>query len=281
VIEDFLAELKRELGAVGIRGRLRKRILAESKDHLRSDPDGVSRFGSAIEVANTFAAELGTRASHRAARGAFAALAVAGAVYAAAFVSASFASVPASDTFPVLALLAFAAILFAPQVAFVAGVLALVRSLRRREPVLPSAELTAINRRTGLALFSGLVTMGALALFAFELRNVLAAWWVTFTFVGAGAASTLLILAIVPTTGASRLRPQVAGEAGDVFDDLGFGRTDPWRFARRVALAVGLAVWLVGIVQGDPLDGALRGLMEALACLGGFAVFGRFLALRR
>ena len=232
-------------------------------------------------MANAFAAELGTTKSRRAARGTFAALAIAGAVYTVAFVSASFARVPASDTFPAPALLAFAAIVFAPQIAFVAGILALVRSLRRREPVLPTAELRVINRRTALALLSGLVTMTALGVFAFELRAELAGWWVTFTFAGTAVASGALLLAAVPSTGAVLLRPRVAGDAGDVFDDLGFGRTDPWRFARRVAFAAGIAVWVAGIVQGDPLDGALRGLMEAAVCLGGFAVFGRFLALRR
>jgi len=281
VIEQVLDELRRELGAVGIRGRFRRRILVESEDHLRSDPEAPARFGAPHDVANAFAAELGARRSRRAAVSAFAALAVAGAVYAVAFVGASFAGVPDPDTFPILAVLAFAAIVFAPQVAFVSGVLAVIRALRRREPVLPSAELRVINRRTGLALLSGLVTMGALALFAFELRSELAGWWVTFTFVGTASASGLLVLAAVPGIGATLLRPQVAGEAGDVFDDLGLGRTGPWRFALLIAFAVALAVWAAGTVQGDPLDGALRGLMEATACLGGFAVFGRFLGLRR
>src|SRR6266545_5192391 len=159
--------------------------------------------------------------------------------------------------------------------------LALVRTLRRRETVLPTAELTVINRRTAVALLSGLATMGALALFGFELRGELPGRWVTFVLAGAAAASGLLLLACVPAIGAAFLRPHIAGDAGDVFDDLGFGRTNPWRFARRVSLAVGLAVWAAGVVQGDPLDGAIRGFAEALACLGGFAVFGRFLALRR
>jgi hypothetical protein len=281
VIDSVLRELRRELGAVGIRGRLRRRILAESEDHLRSDPEAPARFGAPQDVANAFAAELGARRSRRAAVSAFAALAIAGAVYTVAFVSASFAGIPAPDTYPILAVLAFAAIVFAPQIAFVAGVLAIVRALRRREPVLPSAELRVINRRTGLALVSGLVTMGALALFAFELRSELAGWWVELTFAGTAAASGLLVLAAAPSAGAVLLRPRVAGEAGDVFDDLGFGRTSPWRFARRIAFAAGAAVWVAGAVQGDPLDGAVRGLMEAAACLGGFAVFGRFLGLRR
>jgi hypothetical protein len=276
-----IEELSRELGTVGIRGRLRRRILIEAADHLQSDPDALERFGTPHEVANAFAAELGARASRRAAVSAFMALGVAGVVYAISFVGASFAGQPPPDTWPLLATLAFPAVIIAPQVSFVAGGLALLRSLRRREPVLPDAELTVINRRTSLALASGLVTMGAVALFAFELRNDMSGWWVAVTLAGTATASVLLFLAALPAAGAARLRPRVAGDAGDVFDDLGFGRTHPWRFARRVALGAGVVVCLAAAVQGDPIDGAIQGTAEALACLGGFAVFGRFLGLRR
>jgi hypothetical protein len=55
VIEPVLSELDHELAALGIGGRLRRRILAESEDHLRSDPEAVNRFGSprcvAVEAA--------------------------------------------------------------------------------------------------------------------------------------------------------------------------------------------------------------------------------------
>ena len=178
MIDRYLEALDLELVAVGIPRRLRRRILAESEDHLRSDDGALDRFGTPAEVANAFAAELGARASRRAAVGAFAALGVAGAVYAVSFVGASFAGHPPPDTWPLLAQLALVAVIVAPQVSFVAGSLALVRVLRRREPVLPSAELTVINRRTGVALVFGLVTMVALGVLAFELRNDSAGWWV-------------------------------------------------------------------------------------------------------
>src|SRR6266487_4322268 len=86
VIDQYLEDLRRELAAVGIGGGLRRRILAESEDHLRTDPNGVEQFGSPSVVANAFASELGAHASRRAAVGAFAALGVAGVVYAIAFV---------------------------------------------------------------------------------------------------------------------------------------------------------------------------------------------------
>ena len=94
---------------------------------------------------------------------------------------------------------------------------------------------------------------------------------------------TVLAAATVPLLAAVRVRPQLAGSAGDVFDDFGLERlrTDPWRFACRVALAAGAAVWLGGILQGDPIDGLLRGVFESAACLAGFAALGRYLGLRR
>lgn len=280
---SYLEDLSRELGLRGIRGRLRRRILAEADDHLRSDAAAPERFGAAAEVANAFAAELGAQASRRAAAGAFAALGVAGAVYAGAFASLAFARHPTETLEPTLGALALAVMVLAPQVSFVAGTLALTRALRRRGRVLPTPELVVIRRRTGVALTFGLATMGALALYAYEFRVALAEWWTALTFVSTAAASVLLVGASVPTARAARIRPRVAGEAGDMFDDLGIEhlRTDPWRFARRLAFGVGLAVWLAGIVQSDPFDGLIRGVVEGLACLGGFAVLGRYLGLRR
>jgi hypothetical protein len=281
VIDRYLEALDLELVDVGIPSRLRRRILLESEDHLRSDDGALDRFGTPAEVANAFAAELGARASRRAAVGAFLALGVAGAVFAVSFVGASFAGHPPPDTWPLLALLALAAVILAPQVSFVAGSLALVRVLRRREPVLPRAELKVINRRTGVALVFGIVTMVALGVLALELRSDSAGWWVTLTLIGVAIATPLLVLAALPTAVAARLRPRVAGDPGDLFDDLGFGRTGPWRFAGSVALAMGLVVFLAAAVQGDPFDGAVNGTAEALACLAGFAALSRYLGLRR
>jgi hypothetical protein len=279
----YLDELSHELAAHGIRGRTRRRILLEADDHLRSDPDAQQRFGSAREVANTFAAELGAQASRRAAVSAFAALGIAGAVYAVSFVSLGFASPPTETLDPALGALAFALMIVAPQVSFAAGALALLRTLRRRrDRVIPTSELIVITRRTGVALLFGLLTMTALSLYAYEFRADLAGWWLTLTYASTAGASVLLALAAAPALTATRLRPQVGGEAGDVFADVGptFG-DDPWRFARFVAIAVGLVVWLAAAAQGDPFDGLVQGVFEGLACFGGFAVLGRYLGLRR
>jgi hypothetical protein len=279
----YLDDLSHELTAHGIHGRRRRRILLETDDHLRSDPDAQQRFGSAREVANAFAAELGAQASRRAAVSAFAALGVAGVVYAVSFVSLGFAGPPTETLDPALGALAFALMIVAPQVSFVAGALALLRTLRRRdERVIPTSELVVIRRRTCVALLFGLVTMGALVLYAYEFRADLAGWWLTLTYSSTAGASVLLALAAAPALTATRLRPQVGGEAGDVFADVGpsFG-DDPWRFARLVSIAAGLLVWLAAAAQGDPFDGLIQGVFEGLACFGAFAVLGKYLGLRR
>jgi hypothetical protein len=279
----YLDELSRELAAHGIGRRARSRILLEVDDHLRSDPEAQIRFGSAREVANAFAAELGTQASRRSAVVAFAALGVAGAVYAVTFAALSIAGPPRPMS-SALAALAFATMVVAPQVSFVAGSLALLRSLRRRrERVVPTRELVVIRRRAGVALATGLSTMGALAVYAHESRADLAVRWRELTYASTGAASVLLLLAVGPILAASRLKARVAGEAGDVFDDLRLGglRGDPWRFASLVAAATAALVWFAAAVQGDPIDGALQGIAEGAACLVGFAALGRYLGLRR
>jgi hypothetical protein len=43
---------------------------------------------------------------------------------------------------------------------------------------------------------------------------------------------------------------------------------------------VALIVASFGAALDDPIDGAMRGAADALACLTGFAVLGRYLGLR-
>lgn len=281
--ERYAGELRRELAAVGIRGRLGRRILAEVEDHFASGETSVEQFGSPQEVANAFAVELGTQGAKRAAVSAFTALGIAGAAYAAAFASLGFAGGGSLGAgMPLPGALAAVAIVLAPQVAFAAGCLAALRALRRRrEHVLPSAELAVLNRRTGVALLAGLVTMTAFLVYAAESRGV-AGWWTTLVYAGCGVSAALLVAAGTPFTATARLRPQVAGAAGGLDDDLRLARYhgDPWRFARHVALVVLVLTAVAGVVGADPIDGLLRGVVEALACLGGFWALGRYLGLR-
>jgi hypothetical protein len=274
-------ELGRELGAVGISGRLRRRILDELRDHLACDPE--AQLGDPRGLARQFADELGTSRSRSAAFAGFGALAVAGLAYTVAFVAEAGVSVPDLPAHSrVLGALAGATLVVAPQVAFVAGGLALVRAFRRRrDRAIPAAEVRLLLRRTGLALAAGAAAMGATALFGYEYGVATG-----IAYVGAAVGGGALLLATPPVLAAARVHATAPGEPGDVFADVGELvpkrlRGDPWTFAQTVALLAGLAVALAGIAQSDPFDGLLRGLAEALACFAGFAGLGRFLGLRR
>ncbi len=288
-VERYLEQFARALGAVGIRGGLRRRILVEVEDHLRGDPSAISRFGDPSNVAAQFANELGTAASIRGACRVFAALCVAGVAYAAAFLSLAQAGSPdlLAVESPALGLLAAVMLVLAPQVAFVAGGLALVRARRRRgERACPAVEVSVLNRRTALGLLSGLLTMAALALFAAEFQAHLAGWWVTLALSAGGSCTLLLSAAAVPSLRTAQIRPTLAGESGDIFDDLGplvpSGlRRRPWLFAAGVAVVAATATLIDGLVGADGYDGAIRAVFEAAACLTGFAVLGRYLGLRR
>jgi hypothetical protein len=274
-------ELGRELAAVGIRGRLRRRILAELGDHLDCDPE--AQLGEPRALARQFADELGTSRSRRAAFAGFGALAVAGLAYTVAFVAESGVSVPDSPAHSrVLGALAGAALVVAPQVAFVAGALALVRAFRhRRDRALPAGEVRLLRRRTWLALAAGAAAMGATALFGYEYGVSTG-----IAYVAAAVGGGAILLAAPTALAGARVHATAPGDADDVFADLGplvpaSLRDAPWRFARTVALLVGIAVAVAGVLQSDPFDGLLRGLAESLACFAGFAAFGRFLGLRR
>src|SRR4029078_2638405 len=123
-----------ELERVGIRGRLKARILAEARDHLAEGSEG--RFGDPAELAPAVADRIASARSRRAAFAAFAALAAAGLAFAAGFLEvASLGHAIASGLWspPLGVALALGAVFF-PQVAFVAGALALLRARRLRGP---------------------------------------------------------------------------------------------------------------------------------------------------
>jgi len=63
---SFLSDLRRELAARGIRGRLADRIVAEFADHLACDPD--ANLGTPEEIAERFAAELPVARTRRSRR---------------------------------------------------------------------------------------------------------------------------------------------------------------------------------------------------------------------
>lgn len=249
----YLDELSRELRAVGIRGGLRARILAEADDHLRSGGTE-QRFGEPRAIAERFAAELAPSVSRRGAWTAFAALAVAGAAYAAAFLSIP--RPPAGIAAP--GGIAFAVAVVAPQLAFVAGCLAVLRAVRR------PGDSAVIGRRALLGVAAGVAAVASVA-------SLTSPWY---------AAPAVLLLAALPRTVAAARLAAPGAVLGDLGDDLGI-RVEPWRAARWLAACCFLVVAVAGAVQSDPFDGLIRAAAEALALLGGFWALGRPIGLRR
>ena len=266
-LEDYDAELRR----AGISRARRRRIVAELADHLACDPD--ARLGDPGESARQFANELGTAFARRAAFGSFLALVPLGVSFAALF---GLTAVYATNAPVVLTL----ALVIGVQLAFVGGLLALLRAMRlRRLAVVPAAEAGVLIRRAGLGLCGGGITVAALALLASGYYREVQ-WthlWLAWVTVGIGVAS--LVVGLGALARAARLLPVADGAAHDLAFDLGV-EADPWRLALAVAGAVVLCIALAGVVQADPLDGLVRAVGDGLLCLAGFALLGRRLGLR-
>jgi hypothetical protein len=280
---EFVTSLADELRAVGIRGRLLQRIVAEYEDHLRCDPD--AQLGTPSELAREFADEVGTSNVRRGAVVGFAALTVAAIALAVPVIDAlsfhAFRSTeqgwkPVGDA-------GLAIVALATQVALASGTLAILRTVwHRRERIVSRTEATMIFRRNVLALACGLATMAGLGLMAAGIRGHTS--WRTLAATGAGAGALALIAAAPFVLRAGQVRPTSEGPRGDVLDDLGpfapaWLRGRPWRFAVLFAVAIGIVVALLGVAANDPFDGIFRGIAEAFVCLVGFAALGPFIGL--
>ena len=167
--DDFLRGLASSLDAVGVRGSAARRVLLEARDHLKEaardgEEDPARQFGDPQQVARLVAAELATGGTRRATFTSFGALALTGLGYVAVF-----ALVPAAggwtDLFggrvagaaPVLAL----GVALLPQIAFVAGTLALLRAFRMdRTPEAGAAELRLLRHQNWVALGGIVVNVG-------------------------------------------------------------------------------------------------------------------------
>jgi hypothetical protein len=285
-----------------VEGRVADRVLAESRDHLLElaqedgEQEALARFGEARALAQQVAAQLATTRTRRATYGSFAALALAAIGYLGCLAAIDLGG-GSPDIFDgqivALGLLAGIGTFLFPQVALVAGSLALLRALRlRRGEALPAAELQVMRSRSAVALGAGWLTIGSWALFAIDFRNAppLASWVAPAMLAVCGA------LTIPLAAGSAALvrsaRPQAPpGSAGDVFDDLApvFRLRPlrplpghPWRFAGLFAACIGTFGFALGwVAEGDPGGGLVRGGFEGLAVLICFATLGRRLALRR
>jgi hypothetical protein len=287
---QYLNNLDAQLARAGIRGARRERIVTEFADHLSCDQD--ADLGDAAALATQFADELGTSFARTAAFRAFLALSLAGilvVVRAVAFLPLTAGGFGTADTVSVL----ISAV--AAQVALVAGGLGLLRALQLRgRGTIPREEASVLARRAGIGLAAGVVTIvafpltqayrahpGAVAIGSHP-TNV---WWPL-----ASAAGVVMLVAAAPAVvRAARLRPQTAGPAGDLLADLGplqpvaarIASGSVNRLAFIIAAAIAIVMALAGVAANDPYDGILRGLLEGGVFLGGYAVLGRYLAIRR
>jgi hypothetical protein len=306
--------LDAELREVGIGNRRRRRIVAEFRDHLRCDP--AADLGDPNSIAHQFANELGTQQTRAAATRGFLVLALAGAVYAAAFphigaagelahlgmtptganalgstvlghIGTSGGLAPLGTTArgaDPLGSILLGILVVAPQVAFVAGTLALMRAVRHRHVrAIPAAESRLVLRRIMVGVLAGLITMVALALAPTLPGSP------NGTTGGVTPAAAIAALALMAVLGsmipAIRTRSSEPGGVGGIADD--WGRflpsslsSHPWRFAITTSVVVGIIVAAAGVASSDPYDGMLRGLAEAAVCLVGFGLLGGILGLR-
>ena len=282
--ERYLRELEAELGAVGIRGSRRRRILAETEDHLHESRDPVL-FGDPKLIAARFADELATSGARRAADFAFVALGPAGLAYALLIgLNRPGPDITSAKTLW-LGLTSAAVLALAPQISLAAGLLAIALAWRlRTTTAAPAAAIRLLHRRAAVALGAGAATFAGAAVYAVEYTPAVPSWWTNFAFAATGTALVPIVFAAVTLRRTARLKAQALGPAGDVFDDLAplvdriplRLRGHPWRFCVLVAGAIAAAA----LVGGGLDEGPRNAVAEFVAVCGGFAVFGRFLGLR-
>jgi hypothetical protein len=203
--ERYLRELEVELGEVGIRGSRRRRILAETADHLRESGDP-ARFGEPRLIAARFADELATNGARRTALFSLFALAPAAIGYALLLgLSRPGPDITSGKTLP-LGMAAALVIALAPQISLAAGLLAIALAWRLRAvPVAPAAAISFLHRRAAVALVAGAATLGGVAVYAVEYSRGLPDRWTTLAF-----AVTATAMVPVAVTAAALGRPRVS-----------------------------------------------------------------------
>jgi len=219
-------------------------------------------------------------ATTRAAFGAFAALGLAGAGFAAGWiliVLEGTADITSASFLP-LGLVAASALIACPQISFAAGVLALLRAERlRRLRAAPAAELALLRSRTNTALAFGGASMLAFAVYALDYHAALARWQLLAGTTGAVLLTLPIGAAAIASRGAGAVRSSVPGAAGDMFDDL------PERLPRRPWLVCLLLASLLGILlllSGGLEEGPRNAVAEIALVVASYAALGRRLGLR-
>ena len=273
---SFLADLRRELARNGIRGGLARRIEHELADHLACDPH--ASLGAPAEIAERFAVELRVVRTRRAAIATFGALALSGSllclsVLAIAPAGGTHGGAPRSLVAPFsgLGMIAFG------QIAFVAGLLALVRGLRPRGV----ADLGLAQRRAVVALFAGGLASVCLA------ANALAApempvWWRALALASGLLPLPALGGALEATRAAAAITPD-SGRAAALEGDLPgpFGMHPGAVLAALGGVAVSFVVLQGVFGEGSLVEGLVRGAIEATGLIVAVLLLGRVLGLRR
>ena len=290
---SWLSEFEEELGVRGVRRRVRERLVAELGDHLACEEDQQTsvvptRLGGAREIAREYADELATDEGRRAAFAAFAALALTALAVVATQMSLGAIGYPGYDRglSAAVSLPSILGIVVGSQVALVAGLLAVWRALRRRrERVLPAAEIALIAARTRLALAAGLAVTLSISLLAVDYVHVLPAWWLALAFALSAAATVALGGAWRLGARASSTLAGAAGPAGDVFDDIPVLRVlrgHPVRLWAGLALTSGAAITLLEWrAEHSLVEGFQRGVVEVLVFSVCFAALSRLVGARR
>lgn len=277
MIDMYLREFADELERRGVVGRARSRVLAETEDHLlelaadHGNEGAIARFGQGGPLARAIAAQLATTRTIRSAYATFAALTITALGYGGLFAFVHLNGRPPdlfSGDHEALGVLATLGLLLFPQIAFVAGGLALLRAFRRRgRGVLSCEELDVMRRRSAVALGAGGLTVASMTLWGLEFRD--------FGPILALSLATALPLGVVTVAvvQASGTQAVSDGPPEDVFHDLRLERlrAHPWRFALVVASAVAVIAFAV--------DGLVLAGLEFAAVLAGFSLLGRPLAL--
>jgi hypothetical protein len=274
----YLSELRAELRSIGFGRRLVERVVAEVEDHLRCDPQ--AELGPPKLVAERFALELGTARTRVAARASFGSLALAALILlGVARAIGAAGGYPPSAAQPWTVGLSGLGMVAFGQIAFVAGVLTLVRGLRR-DP--SGADLRLVHRRAFVALAAGALTSGSLLLHALELRPM-PTWWTRLAVAGAAVSFVPLAAAAVALVRAVRIAPAPIGAAIGLSGDL------PRPLQRHAAgvlvslglLAAGFVAVSGAVFESSGVEGLVRGAIECVGLLAGVVVLGRGLGLRR
>jgi hypothetical protein len=135
--------------------------------------------------------------------------------------------------------------------------------------VIPAAESRVIARRVALGIAGGALTIVSLAI---STHTVLS--WVTV------AVGAVTLAAAAMSLRAARLRPTADGAAGDLAFDVGV-RVPSTRLALWIVGVVVLCIAAAGVVQSDPIDGAVRAFGDGGLCFVTYLLAGRFFGLRR